>query len=303
LKPAAFLFALGLALGCPTSFAQTPAPALAPGEVQLALPGGGTYIGTVTGGVPDGKGYFKDADGMLYEGDVRMGQRTGVAEGVFPKGDRYQGEWKDGKPDGHGTMTYMLGGAYEGEWQNGRRHGKGTMTFAGSGRRAEVRFDRGRRVDVAPELPSRATATAKFSLNGDAPTGSSIPSKVAHGALPLDLGFDQLTPEQQRFVRSYYPALEVGDDPPYPLHGGKELFTALGTLTGRLRLNNENILVYVNVGADGKVTSVSAIGTLEPEIKRAIGLAAAMLQYKPGSCAGQPCAGVVPFNMKLTLDN
>jgi hypothetical protein len=299
LKPAAFLFSLGLALGSSTSFAQTPAPA----EVQLKLPNGGTYIGTVTGGVPDGKGYFKDADGMQYEGDVRMGQRTGVADGVFPKGDRYQGEWKDGKPDGHGTMTYMLGGAYEGEWKSGRRDGTGTMTFAGSGRRAEVRFERGRRVDVATERPSRATATAKFSLNGDAPTGSSIPSKVAHGALPLDLGFEQLTPEQQRYVRSIYPALEVGDDPPYPLHGGKELYAALSTMTGRLRLNNENILIYVSVGADGKVTSVSAIGTLEPEIKRAISLAAATLKYKPGSCAGQPCAGVVPFNMKLTLDN
>jgi hypothetical protein len=302
LKPAAFLFALGLALGS-TSFAQTPAPAPAPAEVELKLPGGGSYIGTVTGGVPDGKGYFKDADGMQYEGDVRMGQRTGVAEGVFPKGDRYQGEWKDGKPDGKGTMTYMLGGAYEGEWQNGRRHGKGTMTFAGSGRRAEVRFDRGDRVDVASELPSRATATAKFSLNGDAPTGSNIPNKVAHGTLPLDLGFEQLTPEQQRYVRSIYPALEVGDDPPYPLHGGKELYAALSTLTGRLRLNNENILVYVSVGADGKVTSVTAIGSLDPKIKRAIGMAAAVLQYKPGSCAGQPCAGVVPFNMKLTLSN
>jgi hypothetical protein len=303
LKSAAFLFALGLALGCSTSFAQTPASAPAPAEVELKLPNGGTYIGTVTGGVPDGKGYFKDADGMQYEGDVRMGQRTGLAEGVFPKGDRYQGEWKDGKPDGRGTMTYMLGGAYEGEWQNGRRHGTGTMTFAGSGRRAEVRFDRGRRVDVKPELPSRATATARFSLNGDAPTGSNIPNKVAHGTLPLDLGFEQLTPEQQRYVRSIYPALEVGDDPPYPLHGGKELYEMLAKLTGRLRLNNENILVYVSVGADGKVTSVSAIGTLEPEVKRAISVGAALLKYKPGSCAGQPCAGVVPFNMKLTLNN
>jgi hypothetical protein len=106
-------------------FSALARPALAPGEVQLRLPDGGTYIGTVSNGVPDGKGYFKDADGSQYEGEVRMGQRTGVADGMFPKGDRYQGEWKNGKPDGIGRMTYMLGGAYEGEWKNGRRHGKG----------------------------------------------------------------------------------------------------------------------------------------------------------------------------------
>lgn len=304
---ATFLPALGLALGCSTAAlvqaqTQPPAPALAPGEVQLKLPGGSTYIGTVSNGVPDGKGYFKDADGMQYEGEVRMGRRTGVADGMFPKGDRYQGEWKDGKPDGIGKMTYMLGGVYEGEWKNGQRHGKGVMTFAGSGRRAEVRFENGRRVDVASDLPAVETGSARFSLSSaNAPVGSHIPSKIAHGSVPLDLGFDELTPEQQRFVRAYYPALDVGDGPPYPVKGGKELYTGLATLAGRLRLQ-EDVLLYVAVDADGKVTSVTTLGTLDPQIKRTIGTAAGLLKYKPARCGGQPCPGVVPFNLKLTLD-
>jgi hypothetical protein len=298
-KPAAFLFVLGLALGCSNaSLAQAPAP----GEVQLKMPDGGTYIGTVTNGVPDGKGYFKDADGMQYEGDVRMGHRTGVAEGLFRKGDRYTGEWKNGKPDGVGKMSYMLGGAYEGEWKNGRRHGKGTMTFAGSGRHAEVRFDDGLRIDVAPDIPSSATSSARYSLSSrNASVGSHIPNKVAHGVVPLDRGFDELTPDQQRFVRSYYPALDVGDDPPYPLKGGQELYAGLAKLAGRLRLR-EDVLIYVAVDADARVTEVTTIGTLDPEIKRAIGTAAGLLRYKAASCGGQPCPGVVPFNLKLTYD-
>jgi hypothetical protein len=305
LKPVSILLAFGLALGASTpamAQAPAPAPALAPGEVQLKLPGGGLYIGTVSKGVPDGKGYFKDADGMQYEGEVHMGHRTGLADGVLADGNRYQGEWKDGKPDGIGKMTYMLGGAYEGEWKNGQRHGKGTMTFAGSGRRAEVRFEQGERVDVAADLPGAETASARYSLSSaNAPVGSHIPSKIAHSAIPLDRGFDELTPDQQRFVRSYYPALDVGDDPPYPVKGGKELYTGLATLAGRLRLQ-EDVLLYVAVDAEGKVTSVTTLGTLDPQIKRAIGTAAGLLKYKPARCGSQPCPGVAPFNLKLTLE-
>jgi hypothetical protein len=61
------------------------------------------------------------------------------------------------------------------------------------------------------------------------------------------------------------------------------------------------VLIYVSVGADAKVTSVTTIGTLEPEVKRMIGTAAALLKYKPAKCGGQPCAGVVPFNLSLTV--
>lgn len=297
MRSVVLFLSLGLALACSTT-----AIAQAQGEVQLKLPDGGTYIGTVTNGIPDGKGYFKDADGMQYEGEVRMGHRTGLAEGVFSDGNRYQGEWKDGKPDGIGKMTYMLGGAYEGEWKQGRRHGKGTMTFAGNGRRAEVRFENGRRVDVPPEPPVSVAGETRFALSsGHAPVGSHIPDKVAHGAVPLDKSFDELTPEQQRFVRSHYPALDVGDDPPYPVNGGKDLYAGLAKLAGRLRLHDD-ILLYVAVDARGQVTSVTTLGTLDPQVKRTIGTAAGLLKYTPARCGGQPCPGVVPFNMRLTVD-
>lgn len=303
MKTVALLFAFGLALGPSTAaFAQAPAPApaMAPGEVQLKLPNGATYIGTVTNGVPDGKGYFQDPDGTQYEGEVHMGRRTGMAEALSPKGDRYRGEWKDGLPDGAGKMTYMLGGAYEGEWKKGRRHGKGVMTFAGSGRSAEVRFENGLRVDVPVERPSAATKSASYSLSGNTPTGSHLPNKVAYGTLPLDKGFDELTADQQRFVRSYYPALDAGDDPPYPAKGAQELYTALAKLAGRLNLHDD-ILLYVAVDANGKVTSVTTFGKLAPDIKRAIGTAAGLLKYRPAQCGGQPCPGVVPFNLSLTV--
>jgi hypothetical protein len=70
-------------------------------------------------------------------------------------------------------------------------------------------------------------------------------------------------------------------------------------LAGRLRLDDD-LLIYVTVGADGKAVSVAAISrTLALDVKRMIGAAAARLPYKPARCGGQPCQGVVPFNLRL----
>jgi hypothetical protein len=227
---------------------------------------------------------------------------NGVGEAMLSNGDVYVGDWKNGKPDGIGKMTYMLGGSYEGEWQNGRRHGKGIMHFAGGMRSAEVRFENGRRVDVREERPSEATADARFwLLSDDEPVGSHIRNKVVYGPLPLDRGFDALTADQQRLVRSSYPALDVGDTPPYPLNGGKDMYRLLESLVRRTEVI-ESILVYVALDADAKVTTVTTLTHIDEEYKRLIAAAAGLVKYSPARCGGRPCPGVVSYNVKLGLN-
>ena len=300
MQAAACLFALGLALGCSLGVhAQELKPG--PGEVKLALPGGGIYVGTVNGGVPDGKGYFKDADGMQYEGEVRMGQRTGVAQALFPDGDRYQGEWKNGEPDGNGTMHYLLGGAYEGRWREGVRDGSGIMTFAGSGRRAQVGFLDGKRIDVAPPPPQQEPPKETYALrDANAPVGSRMPRKISTSALPLNVGWEKLTPAQQRTVRDRYPALDEADEPPYPVKGPQTFYARMAELAGKYQIN-EDVRVYVLVGADGKVASVTSIGLEDPEARRLAGVLAGLVNYKPARCGGQPCQMMVPFNLSLSV--
>lgn len=304
MQTAAFLFALGLAVGASTNAcAQTaPAPAMAPGEVQLKMPGGGIYIGTVTDGIPDGKGYFKDADGMQYEGEVRMGHRSGMAEGLFPNGDRYKGQWKDGKPDGTGSMSFMLGGAFEGRWSQGVPDGRGIMTFAGSGRRAEVGFLGGERIDIAPP-PSAAkeAATPQYALrDANAPVGSHMARKISTSPLPPNAGWEALTPAQQRMVRDRYPALDEADEPPYPVKGPQTFYAKLAELAGKYDINSD-LSIYVLVGADGKVVSVTSMGIADPEARRLAGVLAGLVRYKPARCGGQPCQMMVPFNVKLSV--
>lgn len=271
-KSAVFLSALGLALGCAAPLAEASNASPAQPEIRLEIASRGIYRGPII---------------------------NGLAKGRFSNGDMYEGQWKNGKPDGIGTMTYMLGGSYEGEWKNGKRDGKGVMRFAGSGRQTEVGFVDDHRVDVAEEHPSAATAAAKFwLLSDDDPTGSHIRNKVVYASLPLDRGYDELTPDQQRLVRSSYPALDAGDAPPYPLKGGKELYRLLVKLVRELEFVDD-VLVYVAVDADANVTSVTTIGTMETKYKDLISLGTGLLKYKPAQCGGQPCAGIVPFNLKL----
>jgi hypothetical protein len=271
------------------------------GEATLKLPDGGLYIGTVKNGVPDGKGYFRDADGTQYEGDVHEGRREGYAEALFPRGNRYKGQWKNGCPDGIGTMTYMLGGAYEGQWRAGERDGKGMMTFAGSGRRAEVTFVDGERVVAAPPPQASNEKTGFTGLSDDLPTGSHLHRKQMHSSVPLNKGYDDLTPAQKQLVRDAYPALDDGDDPPYPVKGDGEFLAFLGKLASEYNVVEPNLAIFVLVGADGKVKSVATYGFDDPETRRLAGTAAGMLKYKPARCGGQPCDMMVPFRVKLSL--
>jgi hypothetical protein len=269
------------------------------GEATLNMADGGKYVGTFSHGAPDGKGYFRDPDGMQYEGEVRNGKRDGVAEGLFPDGDHYQGQWKDGKPDGTGRMEYVLGGAYEGEWKLGKRHGQGTLTYAGSGRRYVGQFVEGRIAGSAPPLASNETYSLK---SRERLTGTLFRWDVARGStIPLNVGYDAFTPEQKRRYNAEYPALEEGDEPPYPLQGREEFYQLMSKLTGK-RMADGDLWIFVLVGADGRAQSVSMRGIQDPEVRKFAGTGAGLIQYKPALCRGTPCPMMFALHLRLTLE-
>jgi hypothetical protein len=266
------------------------------GLANMTLDNGNKYSGTFKDGVQDGKGYFELADGMQYEGDVRQGRRTGQGEGVYPNGDRYVGEWIDGKPHGKGHMWYMLGGEYDGEWHSGVRHGKGSLTYAGSGRRYEGMFMSGR-IEGAPALQNQ---TATYAIKTDEPsTGSLLKVRTSTGhVIPPERSYADLSQEQRHQLNAMYPALEDGDEPPYPLNGTAEFYKVVPYLNGQFKeAGRASIRVLVN--ATGKVDSVAVLGTLSPDFKRTIGTAAGLVKYKPAVCRGTPCTMMFFFDMQL----
>jgi hypothetical protein len=302
MKPVSLLFVLALGGVCHPALAQDGAPAAqaaAAVQSKLTLPDGTVYTGTLRDGVPDGHGYFLYPNGNQYEGDVRMGRRNGSGEMAYAKGDDYKGEWKNGKRDGTGVLVYMLGGRYEGPWKNDKPCGEGKLVFAGTpGREAAV---------VDGRLPERAAAPTlpptRYTLKQDRPsTGSNITRDVAREIpVPPTLGYDKLSAAEQDSVRRWFPALAPGDEPPYPLTGPAPFYKTVQRIVSATRQQGE-IRVYVLVGKDGKLVNVTAIGLDNPEVRKAVSMAAGMLQYKPAQCAGQPCEMMYPYSLALTME-
>lgn len=272
------------------------------GEAKLLLPDGGVYIGPFRDGVPDGQGYFRLANGTRYEGDVRMGKRTGNGEALYANGDSYKGEWKDGKREGTGVHTYILGGRYEGGWANNKPSGPGKMVFAGSPGRETAVID-GR----VPDRPAAPVAKASYTLKEDQLRTSTLILRDVARAIPVppDLGYDKLSEQQQATVKSWFPALAPGDEPPYPVKGPAPFYQTVQRIISATRQQGD-ITVYVLVGKDGKPVNVTTVGQdkqgIPPEVSKAVGMAAGLIAYKPAVCDGQPCEMMYPYRLALTLE-
>jgi hypothetical protein len=264
------------------------------GEAKLKAGDKFTYIGSLTDGVPDGEGYLHFASDLRYEGGLKMMRREGKGVQIYPNGDTYEGEFHADRPNGQGRLTYALGGMVEGEFRDGRPLDGDRITYAGSGRVGTL--------DAAARNAALARPKAENTFQqrqAEPDTGTLLAKTDVRSALPTNVGWDGLTPEQKDIVRNRYPALEPGDEPPYPVNGVVEfnrlILTAAGKFDARglLRLN-------VLVGTDGKAKEVRRVGQFDDDVVRYVAAAAMALRYKPAVCHGQPCEMLYPISMEIT---
>lgn len=269
------------------------------GPAVLRAPNYGyVYTGTLNSGIPDGKGYFEfQPAGNLYEGEVAAGKPHGKGESLTPDRSYYTGEWKEGKRDGWGEASFSTGGSYKGQWKDNKFNGQGTIVFAGSGRIHEGLFEDGRIAGVAkPEVETGRYAITEKGL------GSNIQAKRVVAYVPLRSSWDELTEAQKNMIRSNYPALEPGDDPPFPAKGERPLLDAVRKINAALGLNTGYLGVNVLVGKNGKPLSVTTFGAPSPELVRAVSNLVMLVDYKPAVCHGEPCEMVYPIRFNFTID-
>ena len=269
----------------------------ASGEAILKTPGY-TYTGTLKNGVPHGQGFFEYANAKgWYEGEVQAGKPHGKGIALAFNRSRYTGEWVAGERNGAGEETFATGGSYTGQWKDDQFNGQGKIVYAGSGRVYEGLFKDGR----VAGLPEMEVEKGRYSIHNTAP-GMSFGQHRVIAYLPASAGWDQLTPAQKNAMRENFPALEAGDDPPFPAEGEGGLFKAVQ------RINNRNPVegdlgVYILVGKEGKPLRVTTYGGSSQKTVSALSDLFMQQQFKPAVCRGAPCEMIYPIHFSFSVTN
>ncbi|MBC7918168.1 MAG: hypothetical protein H7Y28_10210 [Rhodoferax sp.] len=90
----------------------------------------GKFVADVEGHTFSGNGRISWANGDVYDGDLKNGQRHGKGQFTWANGNRYNGDWVNDTPRGTGTLQFANGNLYEGEVVDGTPQGKGRMAYA-----------------------------------------------------------------------------------------------------------------------------------------------------------------------------
>jgi len=257
-----------------------------------------TYAGTMRNGVPNGEGYFQFEGRGWYEGEVANGLPHGKGTFLNIDRSRYTGDWVQGKRHGQGRATFATGGSYTGSWKDDVFDGQGAVVYAGAGHKFQGLFQDGR----IAGLPKAAAVVGRYGVDGEVGKGPNRDSGVV-AYLPMQASWNDLTPAQKNaFIRNY-PALEAGDEPPFPLKGEAGLFDKVSRMNHTFGVVKGSLGVYVLVGKDGKPLSVTAYGAPTATIVRALSTVYMLEQYKPARCRGEPCEMVYAVNFTFTVDD
>lgn len=264
------------------------------GEAVLEL-GELIYQGTTRNGVPHGQGYIQREAWGWYEGEFAGGLPHGKGTHLQVDRSRYTGDWVKGKRHGQGEATFATGGSYAGGWKNGKFDGQGAIVYAGAGHKYTGLFQDGR----VAGLPKAEVAEGSYGFDGEVKPPYPKDGVVAY--LPMRAAWDQLATAQKNKFRNNYPALEAGDEPPFPVKGEGLLFEKVERMNRTFGPVQGKLSVYVLVGKDGKPLRVTAYGAPTATFTRALSTLFMLEEYKPALCRGEPCEMVYPVNFSFTV--
>ncbi|GFQ00890.1 phosphatidylinositol 4-phosphate 5-kinase 9 [Phtheirospermum japonicum] len=97
--------------------------------VEISLPNGERYSGSLLANAPEGSGNYTWSDGCKYVGEWKFGTRHGHGKIQFPNGSTYEGEFSGGYMHGSGTYTKPDRTKYNGRWRLNLKHGLGHQHF------------------------------------------------------------------------------------------------------------------------------------------------------------------------------
>lgn len=146
---------------------------------------------------------------------------------------------------------------------------------------------------------SGAAMSGQYPLRETEPvTGSNIRREIGATSIPLNRGYAELTADEVADLRSRFASLAPADEPPFPLNGLRPMIPTVSRLQHMLAVAGELNLV-IHVDAAGVAESVSMLHCPNEDLQAPIVQVLMETRYKPGKCAGQPCAMDLPFVLYL----
>lgn len=119
-------------------------------------------------------------------------------------------------------------------------------------------------------------------------------------ALPPEKTYAELTPEEKALTKAPYDHMAIDDEPPYPLHGEKELLLAMHDIAESLQVRGD-LSMIVNVNSQGDAVSVEVLASPDKEFTQYVASALMLEKYKPALCDHKPCALAMLWKMHFSM--
>ena len=143
---------------------------------------------------------------------------------------------------------------------------------------------------------------ARYAIKQSEPdTGTRIPSNIVEGSrLPLDKRYAELTPEQQKLLKSQYEQMGDADEPPFPANGLGPLYRQIARGQQKL-LARGPLTMFVDIDATGTAIAVQVLQSPDPQATRYVAAVLMEEKYKPALCDGTPCRMQFPFRIDFRV--
>lgn len=126
-------------------------------------------------------------------------------------------------------------------------------------------------------------------------TGSRIRRPLASLTVPASDPYDRLTSEQKAAFLAQFKDLTEGDEPAYPADGLLPVAKSIAFALADGPVPEGDLFITVHVDENGVAKSTSIYSTPGQRVSREAASVLMAVKYKPGRCAGKPCASEFPF--------
>lgn len=127
------------------------------------------------------------------------------------------------------------------------------------------------------------------SIREDTPAlGTILKRKIATSSISMDKSYQELSEDEREAIRSVYEDMPENDEPPYPLHGTRDIHRKMSQ-TQQYVAAKGMLTMTVDISSKGEAESVSVYESPDPDITRIASLVLMETKYKPAVCAGKPC--------------